>query len=673
MVPDHSETLFSIATDKEIPYTNVAVYNKLPARDQSTVGAYRQALVERLYSGMLNRRLSELTQKAEPPFIYAFSNRGALIRTKDSYMLTASVKEDEITKGLKAVFLEAERVTRHGFTSTEFERQKQDMLRSVEQAYTERDKQDSGMYAAEYIRSFLQGEPIPGIEYEFELYKRFVPQITLPEINQIGQNWNVASNRVIVVSAPEKEDLVIPGEEELVTVLESMAEAEVTPYEDEVSDEPLLDKLPDPGSISDAAFREDLNITEWKLSNGVHMVIMPTDYKKDEIVFRAFSPGGTSLASDIDFIPAQTAAQVVGSSGLSHFNSIDLQKKLAGKVAMARPYIGQLEEGLSGSASPQDLETLFQLIHLTFTSPRADSSLFQSLQSRMKAQLANRNAMPEVNFFEAFQRILTQDHPRARSMTVESVDAMDLNKSLEFYQDRFADSSDFTFLFVGNIDIETMEPLVERYIASLPSIRREEFWRDLGIVPPKGVIKDTVHKGMEPKSMVAIAFTGPFLYDLEHRNVLRALCTVMDTRLRNALREDRGGTYGVGIRPSYNRIPRQDYSIMINFGTDPERMEELTQVVFDEIEKIKAQGPSDEEVGNIIEAEVRSFETSSQQNNWWLNQLAYRYQAGEDPGDLLIFQDSLDRLSKEAIQEAAKKYFDIENFVQVTLLPEKQK
>jgi zinc protease len=173
--------------------------------------------------------------------------------------------------------------------------------------------------------------------------------------------------------------------------------------------------------------------------------------------------------------------------------------------------------------------------------------------------------------------------------------------------------------------------------------------------------------------MVAIAFTGPFLYDLEHRNVLRALCTVMDTRLRNALREDRGGTYGVGIRPSYNRIPRQDYSIMINFGTDPERMEELTQVVFDEIEKIKAQGPSDEEVGNIIEAEVRSFETSSQQNNWWLNQLAYRYQAGEDPGDLLIFQDSLDRLSKEAIQEAAKKYFDIENFVQVTLLPEKQK
>lgn len=672
-VPDHSETLFSIASDKEIPYTNVAVYNKLPTRDQSTVGAYRQVLVERLYSGMFNRRLSELTQKAEPPFIYAFSNRGALVRTKDSYMLTASVKEDGITAGLKAVFLEAERVTRHGFTTTEFERQKQDMLRSVEQAYTEREKQDSGMYAAEYIRSFLQGEPIPGIEYEFELYKRFVPQITLEEINRIGQNWNVASNRVIVVSAPEKEDLIIPGEEELVTVLDSMADAEVAPYEDEVSDEPLLAQLPDPGSISDTSIREDLNITEWRLSNGAHVVILPTDYKKDEIVFRAFSPGGTSLASDTEFIPAQTAAQVIGSSGLSHFNSVDLQKKLTGKVAMARPYIGQLEEGLSGSASPQDLETLFQLIHLTFTSPRADSSLFQSLQSRMKAQLANRNAMPEVNFFEAFQRILTQDHPRARSMTVESVDAMDLNKSLEFYQDRFADSSDFTFLFVGNIDFETMKPLVEQYIASLPSIRREELWRDLGIVPPKGVIKDTVHKGVEPKSMVAIAFTGPFLYDLEHRNVLRALCTVMDTRLRNALREDRGGTYGVGIRPSYNRIPRQDYSIMINFGTDPERVEELTQVVFDEIEKIKAQGPSDEEVGNIIEAEVRSFETSSQQNNWWLNQLAYRYQAGEDPGDLLIFQDSLDKLTKEAIQEAAKKYFNIENFVQVTLLPEKQK
>ncbi len=672
-VPDHPKTLFAIATDKEIPYTSVAVYNKLPTQDQSTVGAYRQAIVERMHNGMLNRRFSELTQKAEPPFIYAFSNRGPLIRTKDSFMLTASVKEDGIAQGLKAVFIEAERVARHGFTSTEFERQKQDLLRSVEQAYTERDKQDSGMYAAEYIRSFLQGEPIPGIAYEYELHKRFVPEITLEEINRIGKIWFVEKNRVILVSAPEKENLAIPGEDELLAVLESVADAEIAPYEDEVSDEPLLALLPDPGSIADASFREDLNITEWQLSNGVHVVIMPTDYKKDEIVFRAISPGGSSLASDADFIPAQTAAQVIGASGLGNFNAIDLRKKLTGTVAMARPYIAQLEEGLSGSASPQDLETLFQMIHLTFTSPRADSALFQSLQSRMKAQLANRSAMPEVSFFETFQRILTQDHPRARSMTVESVDAMDLNKSLEFYKDRFADSSDFTFLFVGNIDLVTMEPLVERYIASLPSIHRKENWRDLGIHPPQGVIKDTVHKGMEPKSMVAIAFTGPFQYDLAHRNVLRALCTVMDTRLRNALREDRGGTYGVGIRPSYNRIPRQDYSIMINFGTDPERVEELTQVVFDEIEKMKIQGPAEEEVSNIKEAEIRSFETSSQQNNWWLIQLAYRYQAGEDPGDLLRFQDSLDKLNVESIQEAAKKYFNTENFVQVTLLPEKQK
>ncbi len=403
------------------------------------------------------------------------------------------------------------------------------------------------------------------------------------------------------------------------------------------------------------------------------MVIHPTDFKKDEIVFRAFSPEGTSLASDSDFIPAQTAAQVIGSSGLSQFSALELQKKLAGKVVLARPYIGQLEEGLSGSASPQDLETLFQLIHLTFTSPRADSAVFQSLQSRMKAQLANRNAMPEVNFFETLQRILSQNHPRARSMTVESVEAMDLEKSLAFYIDRFADSSDFTFVFVGSIDLEILEPLVKRYLASLPTIQRKENWRDLGIRPPKGMIKDTVYKGKEPKSMIAIAFTGPFQYDLEHRNQLRALCTVMDTRLRNALREDRGGTYGVGIRPSYNRIPHQEFSIMINFGTDPKRHEELTQVVFDEIEKIKIQGPSQEELNNIIEAEVRSFETSSQQNNWWLNQLAYRYQAQEDPGDLLRYKDSLDKLSKETIKEAAKKYFDVENFVQLTLLPEKQK
>ena len=672
-VPDYQETLFTIATDREVPYTSVAVYHKLPARDQSTVGFYRQGIVERLYSGMLNRRLSELTQKPDPPFIYAYSSRGALVRTKDSYTLMASTKEDGIELGLRAVFLESERVARHGFTATELDRQKQDLLRSMERAYAEQGKQNSGMFAAEFIRSFLQGEPIPGIAFEFELHSRFVPEITLEEINGLGKEWITESNRVVLVSAPEKEGLTVPTEEDLRSVLESVGDTDVAPYEDAVSDEPLMPDVPEPSEIVSTSIRQDMNITEWGLANGVRVVLMPTEHKKDEILFRAISPGGTSLAADEDHIPAQTATQVIGSSGLGNFNPIDLRKKLTGKVAVARPFIGQHEEGLSGSASPKDLETLFQLIHLVVTAPRTDAALFQSLTGRMKAQLANRKAMPEVVFFDTFGRIMTQDHMRARPMTVESVDLMDLDGSLAFYRDRFADAGDFTYIFVGNIDLSAFEPLVKRYLATLPSTGREETWRDLGVRPPRGVITRTVHKGMEPKSMTAIAFTGPFQYDTDHRNAIRALCTVMETRLRNALREDRGGTYGVGIRPGYDRIPEESYSIMINVGTDPERIEELSRVVFEEIEKIKAEGPTEDEVRNVKEAEMRDFETSIESNGWWLNQLVFRYRTGEDPAGLLTFRESLDRLDREMIQAAARTYFDTDNYVQVTLLPEEKK
>jgi zinc protease len=642
-VPDHQETLFTIATDKEVPYTSVAVYHKLPARDQSTVGSYRQGIVERLYHGMLNRRLSELTQKPAPPFIYAFSGRGALVRTKDSYTLTASTKEDGIEQGLKAVFIEAERVARHGFTATELARQKLDLLRSVERAFTEQGKQNSGMLAAEFIRSFLQGEPIPGIAFEFALHQRFMPEITLEEINRLGGEWITERNRVVLVSAPEKEGLTVPSEEDLQTVLASVEDADIKPYVDTVSDEPLMPALPEPADIVSISQIQDLNITEWGLTNGIRVVLMPTEHKKDEILFRAISPGGTSLAADEDHIPAQTATQVIGSSGLGSFNPIDLRKKMTGTVAVARPFIGQHEEGLSGTASPKDLETLFQLI------------------------------MPEAVFFDTFGRIMTQDHMRARPMTVESVDLMDLDRSLAFYRDRFADAGDFTFIFVGNIDLAAFEPLVKRYLATLPSTGREETWRDLGVRPPKGVVTRTVHKGMEPKSMTAIAFTGPFQYDTDHRNAIRALCTVMETRLRNALREDRGGTYGVGIRPGYDRIPEESYSIMINFGTDPERVEELSRVVFEEIEKIKAEGPTEDEVRNVKEAEIRSFETSVESNGWWLSQLVFRYRSGEDPGGLLTFKESLEKLDREVIREAARTYFNTENYVQVTLLPEKKK
>ncbi|NOR53177.1 MAG: hypothetical protein GQ536_03705 [Candidatus Aminicenantes bacterium] len=594
------------------------------------------------------------------------------MRSKEVYTLSAGVKEDGIERGLDALLTESLRVSRFGFTKSELERQKREILRMIERAYTEREKTDSYRHVSEYIRNFLTDEPIPGIEYEFELFKRFVPEITVEEINKLGKEWLTEENRVIVVSAPEKEELHVPTEEELLAVFDAVEEKEITAYVDTELTEPLLAEIPEPGKIDKIKTIKEIGITEWELSNGVHVVLKPTDFKEDEILFRAYSPGGTSLSTDEDFTPARTASQVIAAGGVGEFNAINLQKKLSGKVVRVRPFIYKLEEGLSGNASPKDLETMFQLIYLNFTKPRADADLFKALTSRMKASYKNRSASPIAVFSDTLQKIMSQNHLRARPMTEAIIDEMDLEKSYTFFKDRFADASDFTFIIVGNFDHEVIKPLVIRYLGALPSIDREESWRDVGIDPPKGVIKETVHKGIEPQSRASIVFTGPFQYDQDQRNAIRGACLVLQTRLRETLREDLGGTYSVGARASYDKIPDSEYRISISFGTDPERVEELTKVVFKEIEKLKIESVKPEEVNDVKKAFYRDFETGIKRNSWLLTQLAYRYKEGDDPRTLFDWEKSLERITPEVLQKAAEIYFNMENYVQLILLPEKK-
>ncbi len=672
-VPDHEDTLFAIATDKEAMGTSVAVYHKLPLEEMSTVGDYRRILAEQLYNTMLNQRFSELAQQKDPPFIFASSGKGRFVRSKEVYMLSARVKDEGIKRGLEALLVESARVARHGFTSSELEREKTEALRSIERAYTERDKNDSDLYVSEYIRNFLEDEPTPGIEYEFELYKRFIPEITLEEVNQVGRDWITDKNRVIMVNAPEKEGLTIPTEADLAAVIESIETMEIAPYEDTVSEKPLMGEIPQPGEITETKVSDAYGITEWKLSNGARVVLKPTDFKEDEIAFQAMSYGGTSLASDEDMVPARTATQVIGAGGLGQFSAIELGKKLAGKVANVRPLISDYEEGLVGNASPKDIETLFKLIYLNFTAPRADATMFDVVKNRLKAILENQKANPMFVFIDTFRRIITQNNPRAQSLTVEQLNQMDLEKSYAFYKDRFADASGFTFIFVGNLDLKIMRPLVERYLASLPSLDGKETWRDVGIRPPTGVIKEKVEKGVEPQSQVAIVFTGPFAYTQENRNAIRALGLVLETRLRNTIREDLGGTYNVTASPSYDNIPEPEYSFTFNFGTDPERVEELTGVIFQEIDKLKKEGITADELRDTRQAMFREFETGIKQNGWLLVQLYHRYSVGEDLASLFNYDKTLENLSAGMIQEAAKTYLNLQNYVQLTLYPEKKK
>ena len=671
-VPDHAGTLYAIATDKEATNTSVRVYDMEPAPDQRTVGTYRQQIVETLYYGMLSARFAELAQKPNTPFIGAAAGTGLFVRARAASSLTALVKEDGIDRGLDALFSETERVARFGFTATELARQKQNLERAFERAVTQKDQQESASFAAEFIRNFTTDEPIPGILYEADLHHRFLPEITLAEVNKVARTWATDHNRVVVVSAPDKPGLVVPDATTLASVIKTASAKTLTPYVDTVTNAPLVENPPTPGTITKTTTKEAYGIIEWELSNGVRVVLKPTTFKDDELVFRAFSPGGTSLASDQDFTAARTAAQVVSAGGLGKMNSVELRKQLAGKAASVRPFIGDMDEGLIGGGSPKDAETLFQLIYLTFTAPRADPEVFSVLTSQMKALIANQQALPSFAFAETLGDALTQSHLRSRPMTVERLSEMNLDKSLAFYRDRFADASDFTFVFVGSMDLAAMKPLVEQYLGGLPNLHRHETWKDIGMRAPSGVVEKRVEKGIEPKSDAAIVFTGPFQYDPQHRVALRAMTFVLEGRLREALREQLGGTYSVTANANSAKIPIEEYTIAIGFGCDPERTMDLVKRVFQEVDDLKTHGASESQLRDVREGLIREYETNSKQNGYLLSQIALRYQFPEDLKDFFDLPALYSALTPAIIQDAARTYLNTNQYVQVTLFPEKK-
>jgi len=670
-VPDHEETLFAVATDEEATQTQVSVYFKQPPREQGTAGAYRQALVEMLYNQMLNQRLFELTQTPDAPFVVAFSGQGSFVRSKEVYTLGALVRDGGVLPGLEAVLTEGERVAQHGFTASELDRAKREFLRGMEQAFAERDRTNSAMYAGEYMRNFLEHEPFPGIAYELAFARQALPTIDVAEVNRLARAWITARNRVVLVNAPEKPGVEVPSEPELAAVFDAVSAKEVTAYAEQLSDAPLLPVMPEPAPVVSEREIPEVGLTIWELANGVRVLLKPTDFKADEILFRAWSPGGTSLASDEDFISAIMATNAVGVGGVGQFSLVDLQKVLADKVATARPYISSLYEGLTGSGSPQDVETMFQLIYLTVTAPREDSSAFEAFRTRMEALLENRSASPQSAFQDTLSLTLAQYHPREPLFTRDLVAHTDLDRSMRFYRDRFADASDFSFVFVGNFTLEGMRPLVETYLGGLPSIGRVEQWRDEGIDPPTGMIRKDVRKGIEPKSETAIVFTGPFDDTRGNRYAVRALQEVLDIRLRERLREDLGGTYGVSVGANTARYPDGEYSVSIDFGSAPDRVDELAGVVFQQIDSLRLVGATAEEVAKVQEMQRRERETSLKENGYWLGQLVACDQLGIDYRDILTYEDLIGTLSPVVVRDAVLRYLRPDNYVMVTLGPER--
>ncbi len=669
-VPAQKGTQFAIASDKEAMYSTVALYYKQKPEVTSTITDYKKSIAHQLFGSMFNERLGELTQLADPPFAFAFAGKGRMVRTADVNFLQAMVKDNGVERGLEVLLREAERVRKYGFTQSELDRHKKNLLRQIEKQKDEKDKTESSALIWQFVSNYLEGEPIPGIENEFALMNKLVPEITLDDVNKLSGELIKTDNRVILVNVPEKEGNSIPTESGLRTVLEKVSNETVEAYKDKTLEQPLVKNIPTALPVVSETKSEKLGTIEWKLANGVKVIVKPTDYKNDEITFSAFSPGGSSLIDDETFNAANDAVSILSEAGLGDFSINELQKALAGKVASANPYIDNYAEGLNGGCSPKDAETMFQLIYLTFTSPRLDTTSFQSYKAKMKAYLTNYSNEPRVAFGDTMMVTMANYHPRFQPWSIKRLEEMDLAKSFNFYKERFADASDFTFVFAGNIDLPSFKTFVEKYLGALPSLKRNETWRDINVKPIESKIEKVVKKGIEQKSTVGIAFPGPFEWSRENEYLMESLMDVLNIRLREVVREDKGGTYGVSVYHQFYRIPTSKVTITINFGCDPKRVDELTKTVFTVIDSLKQFGTSPETLTKVKETQKRQREIKLKQNRFWVGVVSNYIMNNEDPQEMMDYNSWVEKLTNEDIKGYANKYLDENKFVKVVLLPE---
>ncbi len=669
-VPIDHPPRVAVATDEEAQMTRVGVLYKQPPQSYRRVADFRRGLVQQLYAGMLNSRLDELTRQAEPPFVMAISMRGGFVRAMDAYQLMAIVEEGKLERGMETLLTEAERVARHGFAASELERQKIEVMRGYERRFAERENQESGAIAGQLVNAFLEDRAYPDVEMQAALAQMLLPGVTVEETNALVSEWMKEDGRVVLVDAPEKEDVEAPVPEDFAAMFDAVAAKAIDPYEDAEVDAPLVPDVPAGAAVAEAQSVDEVGVTIWTLENGVRVLLKPTDFKDDEIVFTATSPGGASLAPDETYMSATMASLLVDRGGVGAFDMTALGKKLTGKAVSVSPTISGLSEGFGGRASPQDIETAFQLIYLYFTAPRKDEAAFEATKALFGSILANASSDPASVFGDTVAVTMSQGHPRARPPRVEDLEELDLDEAFGFYNDRFADASDFTFYFVGAFELEGIRPLVEQYLGALPTLGREESWRDLGIDPPSGVVEKVVRKGVEPQSQTRIIFAGDAEYTFEANAVMIALADVLEIRLRELLREDLGGTYGVGVSGRIDREPDQEYRVGISFGSAPDRADELATVVFEEIERMKTDGPDAETVAKVRETQRRAKESNLRENGYWLGQVRRFDREGIDLAEIPSY-DLIEAWSAEQLQAAAARYLRLDQYAKFVLQPEK--
>jgi zinc protease len=668
-VPLTGENHFLQVTDKEMPQTVMQILIKHKEEKLITEENYLHSMRRDLFNQMIAERFAALAQMPGLPYLEAGADISGLLGGLDAFTIEIAIKQGKFKEGFQTAWELVEKVKRFGFTQTEMERAQQNILSSLETAFKEKNKTGSESFVGEYQRLFLNQEASPGIAWEYDFVKNHIGQITLEEINNLVKEYIRDQNRDILILAPEKDKNTLPDSATVSNWINNISQEKLTAFADEVSKQPLLSVMPVPGKVVGNKPITSIGASMLTLSNGVRVILKSTDFKNDEIRFAAFSPGGTSLYSDANYVNAANAGIIAG-FGIETFNPVQLDKMLAGRIFEVTPYIGERSEGLQGYSTPKDFETALQLLYLRFTGPRKDPDLFNNIINSTKEQLANRYSDPKNVFNDTVSRILGNYNYRRQPFSEERLKQLNLDKLYKIYSERFSDASGFTFVFVGNFNTDSIRPLLEKYLGSLPSLHKKESARDLGIHIPAGQITKKVFKGSENKATVKMVFSGDYIFSAENNIALQAIKEVLEIKITQHLREDESEVYSPSVQVSYNKYPRSRYAFTIAFGCAPVNAEHLMKGVVKEMDTLKKNGPTQEDLDKFKAEYKRVHELQITENQSWLDYLINQYENQEDPAQTLSYNQRLSSLTPAIVQKAAQTYLSGANALRFVLLPQ---
>ncbi|MCF2947338.1 insulinase family protein [Paraglaciecola aquimarina] len=668
-IPDNSTPLISVETDPELTRSTVSLTIKQPLFNAQNYQDLKQQIGHSLFTGMLNNRIREAVLKPDSSLIAGGSSFSRLFSSNSTFNLGALVKPEQSKQAMSFLLAEYNRVRQNGFTATELARQKSSMLRSAEKGAKEIDKTQSKGLISRYVGHFLRQTPIMDNEQYFVAYQHFLPLISLDDINQLAAKWWSDNNRLVSISAPQKIAQSLPTEQQILALWQQSTEQKLAAYQDEKVADSLMSTTPKAGSVVDKHFDDNLAAHIWTLSNGAKVILKQTDFKEDEILFSASSEGGNSLLDTDTYLNTLLTTHIASAMGIGDLNSIQLGKYMKGKRFGISAQIDQYKQSLSGTSSVEDLPKFMQMLYLKFQRPRVDKPAFDTLISRASPYYKNRLDTPNGVFSEALRVAQYSNNPRSVKMDDKVIQSQSFEQSLDFYQERFANAGDFNFAFVGNLDLDKMEELLSTYVASLPNTDKAESWKKMPDLRTKGQLKVNVEKGLEPKATVVLNYYGSKPWSYTQNTAFNSLKSVLSTVLRERIREEKSGVYGVRVGGGFSRYD-DSHSISISFTCNPERVDELVKETQLVIQEFKTQTQDKKYLENYKKQRLKSNETQIKQNGFWRG---YLLASLSETQEFQTYQQALalvDEMTEAKLQVAANNFLNEQDTLIATLLPE---